>query len=164
MQTPAWVCKTHQYLLKTESALLVLLLVSMIVIAVLQIVLRNFFDIGLLWAQSYIRIAVLWMTLLGAMLATRTKEHIAIDVLLHRLRANWQTLIHRFTDFFSAMICFIMTYHSSLFIYSEYQDGSIAFANIPMWLCEAIIPVAFSIIACRYLLTALFTLPKKTSC
>jgi len=159
MQTPHWILKVHQGLLKTETSLLIGLLLSMILIAVIQIILRNFFEIGLLWAQSYLRIVVLWITLLGAMLATRTQQHIAIDVLKQRLNTQWQQYLQRCMDLFSASICFLMSYHSAIFIHSEYQEAGIAFANIPMWLCEVIIPFAFVIIACRYLLTALFKLP-----
>ena len=159
MQAPHWILKIHQGLLKTETSLLIGLLLSMILIAVIQIILRNFFEIGLLWAQSYLRIVVLWITLLGAMLATCNHQHIAIDVFKQRLNPQWQSILQRLMDLFSASICFLMSYHSAVFIHSEYQDASIAFANIPMWLCEAIIPFAFVIIASRYLLTTLFKLP-----
>ena len=48
--------KLYQVLLKTETGLLVGLLSMMIVVAVIQIVMRNFWGAGLLWAESLLRI------------------------------------------------------------------------------------------------------------
>lgn len=162
MQPSNWIYKTYQLLLKTEAAIIIGLLLSMILIATVQIIMRNFFDSGLLWAESYIRISVLWLALLGAMLASCDNKHLAIDALIHRFNKQVQHWLKRLNALFSAVICFLLSYHSSLFIYSEYQDGGTAFADIPNWLCEIIIPIAFGLIACRYLLTALFNVHKNS--
>ena len=153
---PPVLSKLHQFLLKIEAIMTIGLLLSMMLIATVQIVMRNLFDSGLLWAESYIRVAVLWLALFGAMLASRHHKHLAIDTLIHRLSPPVQYWLKRFNDLFSAVICFIISYHSSFFIYSDYQEGSIAFATVPSWLCEVIIPIAFALIGYRYLLTALF--------
>jgi len=149
--------KFHKFLLKIEAIITFGLLLSMMLIASVQIVMRNLFDSGLLWAESYIRVAVLWLALLGAMLASRHHKHLAIDALVHRLSPPVQYWLKRFNDLFSAIICFIISYHSHFFIYSDYQQGSIAFAIVPSWLCEVIIPIAFALIGYRYLLMALFS-------
>lgn len=150
--------KLYQGLLKVETGLLIALVLSLILVAVIQIILRNFFDAGLFWAESYIRISVLWIALLGAMMGSRNHEHLAIDVFIHKFSPENQALIERITHLFSAIVCFILAYHSSLFIYSEYQEGTIAFAAIPNWACESIIPITFFVIAGRYLLSALFNI------
>lgn len=147
----------NKFLFKIEAIMIVGILLSMMIISAVQIVMRNLFDSGLLWAESYIRIAVLWLALLGAMLASQHHKHLAIDALLHKLSPPVQYWLRRFNDLFSAIICFIISYHSSFFIYSDYQQGSIAFSIIPSWLCEVIIPIAFAIIGYRYLLMALFS-------
>jgi len=64
---------------RVEDAALILALASMLVMALAQIVLRNFFDTGLLWAEPFLRILVLWVAMLGGMVATREGRHIAID-------------------------------------------------------------------------------------
>ncbi len=152
--------KIHKFLLKIEAIMTIGLLLSMMLIATVQIVMRNLFDSGFLWAESYIRVAVLWLALLGAMLASRHDKHLAIDAFVHRLNPLVQYWLKRFNHLFSAIICFIISYHSSFFIYSDYQQGSIAFAIVPSWLCEAIIPIAFALIAYRYLLMAIFSSSK----
>ncbi len=152
--------KLYQGLLKIEIGFIVALLLSLILIAMVQIILRNFFDSGLFWAESYIRISVLWMALLGAMVASRRQQHLAIDVFVHKLNAKKRAMIEKITHIFTGLLCFIMAYHSSLFIHSEYQEGSIAFAIIPTWICEIIIPITFLIIGVRYFIAAVFNLPQ----
>lgn len=156
MQSLNWVIKIHQLLLKTEAAIIIGLLVSMIMIATIQIIMRNLFDSGLLWAESYTRIAVLWLALLGAMLASRNHKHLAIDALINRLSQRAQYRLKRFNDLFSASLCFIVSYHSIVLVYSDYQQGSLAFTTIPSWLCEIIIPIAFAVIGSRYLFATVF--------
>ena len=65
MQT--WVKSLH----RAEDALLVILLTAMIVLACTQILLRNFFDSGIVWIDPLLRVMVLWLGLVGATVATR---------------------------------------------------------------------------------------------
>lgn len=153
-----WACKLYRALLKTETALLVVLLLALIVIAVVQIFMRNALDSGFFWAESFIRIAVLWITLVGAMIGSRKGQHIAIDALVCHLSATAQLSMQRLTDAFTAIICFIMTYFSYRFVRMEFEDGGLAFGVVPNWLCEAIIPFALLIIASRYLIAAVFAI------
>jgi TRAP-type C4-dicarboxylate transport system permease small subunit len=122
---------------RLEDGALVLALVSMLVMALTQIVLRNVFDSGLLWAESFLRILVLWVAILGAMVATRDRNHISIVSLL-----------------FAAVLCAIAAYHSVVFISYEYEDGTIAFAEVPVWFCQSIMPIGFGVMALRFLYSA----------
>ncbi len=146
--------KLHRLLLKTENLLLVLLLLSMIAIAVVQILLRNFLGGGLMWADGYTRTCVLWIALLGAMTASRQHRHIAIDVLVQRLPKHWKDLAHRLSYFLTGLVCGFTAWISTKFVIQEYQYGGSAFADIPNWLCQAIIPFALTVIALRYAVAA----------
>ena len=146
--------KFHQFLLKTETALLVILFLSMIVIAVVQIVMRNFLGGGLIWAGPLVRVIVLWIALMGAMIASRNNQHIAIDVVVKKLPERHRMIAMRISHFFTAIICFVVAWYSFEFILVEYEYGGNAFANIPNWLCEAIIPFAFFIISIRYFIAS----------
>jgi TRAP-type C4-dicarboxylate transport system permease small subunit len=150
--------KIYRFLLKVETGVLVTLLLSMIIMAVVQIFMRNVFTSGILWADSFVRIAVLWMALVGAMVASRSGKHIAIDVFIRTLNKKLQHIVKRITDGFTAIVCLLVMYYSFEFVKYEYEDGGLAFANIPNWLCESIIPFAFMIIGLRYLFSALFNL------
>ena len=54
-----------------EDGLLVLIVTVMILLAAMQIFLRNFFDIGFLWTDELLRLLVLWLAVAGAVAASR---------------------------------------------------------------------------------------------
>ena len=140
----------YNALLATETFLLLFFLLTAILLACSQIILRNFFDTGIFWADSALRVLVLWIGMIGAMFASRNKKHIRIDLLSHYLPDNIRDNIGRVTEFLTALVCGVVAYYSIEFIQYEYEEGLIAFANVPVWLCETIIPFAFIVIALRY--------------
>lgn len=147
--------KLHQCLLKAENLLLVTIVLSLIMIAVAQILMRNVMGGGLLWADAYTRISVLWIAMLGAMLASRQRNHIAIDIVVQRLPKHWQSFALRISNGLTGLVCFVAAWFSSDFLLQEFAYADKAFADIPNWLCEAIIPFAFIVIALRYSIAAL---------
>jgi TRAP-type C4-dicarboxylate transport system permease small subunit len=60
------------FLSRVEDVILVILLSTMIGMAAFQILFRNLFDAGIVWGDILVRILVLWLGLVGAMVATRT--------------------------------------------------------------------------------------------
>ena len=149
---------------KFEDTILVLLMLTMISLAVFQIFLRNFFDAGIIWADPLVRVLVLWTGLIGAMAASRTDNHISIDVISRFLPPPVKKITSLLVYLFTAGIAGLMTWHSFRFVSMEKADGITAFAGVPAWICEAIIPVAFAVIGIRYILFFfhhLLTLIKK---
>lgn len=149
--------KLHRLLLQTETLLLVFLLLSLILIAVTQIVMRNVLGGGLLWADAYTRISVLWIAMIGAMVAARQRKHIAIDVLVRGLSGRWKKRLERCTDGLTSLVCFAASWFSLDFVRQESGYGETAFGTIPTWWCETIIPFAFAVIALRYGIAVLLT-------
>jgi len=76
---------------RLEDGVLVALLLTMISLAVSQIVLRNGFDTGITWADSLLRVLVLWIALIGALVATRQQQHINIDLISRFFTCNSKT-------------------------------------------------------------------------
>lgn len=145
----------HRFLLRTETFVLVALFLSLIILAVVQILLRNAFASGLIWAESYVRISVLWIAMIGAMIASRSDQHIAIDVAVKKLPKIIRTIAKRVTGLFTSGVCFIMAWYSLQLVMQEYEYGGYAFGAVPNWSCEAIIPFAFFVIALRYLVAVI---------
>ena len=139
-------------LYRIEDAVLVGLLTIMIGMSVIQIFLRNLFESGIVWSDVLVRILVLWVGLLGAMVASRQGNHIIIDLLNRYLPTRTKVVADFVIELFTALICSIVAYYSLLLVQMEFLDGGETFAQIPTWLCEAIIPFAFAVIALRYFL------------
>lgn len=140
---------------RLEDWLLLCVVLLLVGLSVLQILLRNLDDSGLAWAESASRIIVLWIAMLGAMRASRGGKHIAIDITQHYLRGAAQQLVTRITLLASALICLSVCYYSIEFIEFERQDGNMAFLNVPVWICESIIPFAMAAMGLRFIVQAL---------
>ncbi len=137
---------------RIEEALLVLLLTSMIGLAAAQVVLRNFFDSGLYWGDSAVRVVVLWVAMLGAMIASRLDEHIRIDIVGRFLPIEAKRHVSRMVSLFTCSVLLIFTWYSFEFVRYEYQDQTPAFGDVPAWMCEAIMPFGALVMAVRYAL------------
>ena len=51
----------------------------MVSVAAWQVLARNLFGGGILWGDSFVRALVLWVAFVGAMVASRSDNHINID-------------------------------------------------------------------------------------
>jgi TRAP-type C4-dicarboxylate transport system permease small subunit len=140
---------------RLEDGLLALMLTGMILLAAAQIVLRNLFSSGISWGEPLLRILVLWLALLGAMAATRDRNHIRIDLLPRVLPRSWYRPMRRLTNAFSAAICGLVAWHGGRFVHFEWQDGTLLFAAIPIWIFELIIPLGFGVMTLRFLLQSI---------
>ncbi|MBE9516465.1 MAG: TRAP transporter small permease [Proteobacteria bacterium] len=136
----------------TEDTILVILITVMAGLAITQIFLRNFFHGGLVWAEPMLRAMVLWVAMFGAMVATRDDKHIRIDVLTHYLSASMRQWANVVTHGFSAIICLLVAWHSIRFVSMEAEQIVIAFGFVPTWVVASAIPIAFSVIAIRFVL------------
>ena len=145
-----------------EDSILVASLSVMIGLAAYQVIARNFFDIGILWGDSLVRVLVLWITFAGATVASRNDEHIRMDLLARYVNPSSQVLLVRFRCLFTAALAATFTWFSLQFVLLDYEDGIIAFANVPAWVCEAVMPVGGAIMTVRYLLHT-FSPPEQAS-
>ena len=137
---------------RLEDTVLALLLSGMILLAAAQILLRNFFDVSLLWADPLLRVSVLWIGLLGAVAAARENKHISIDLVSKFIAPKTAIYVTMLTQVFAAYVTGLICYHSITFVRYEYEDGNVAVADIPVWIFESIIPFAFAVLTLRFLI------------
>ena len=141
-----------------EDGMLVFVLGSMILLASAQIFLRNFFDFGFSWSDPLLRVMVLWLGLLGALAASRDGKHITIDALAPLIPDSARHAVTLITQLFTILICSIIAWHGARFAIMDYEMQTHAFANIPIWYFESIIPFAFGMIALRYCIHSSFSI------
>ena len=143
------------FLRRLEDGILVSLLILMIGMSAGQVVLRNFFDSGLYWSDSLVRVAVLWVALVGAMVASRDDSHIRIDLVSRLVSPAYKHWVERLTRLFTFIVLCLFTWGSGNFVYYEYVDEAIAFGDVPAWILEIIMPIGGGVMAVRYLLLAI---------
>jgi TRAP-type C4-dicarboxylate transport system permease small subunit len=152
--------RLDQKISRIERILIATLLSAMIVVAFLQIVLRNFFATGISWGDSLVRYLVVWVGFMGAAIATKEGKHINIDVLSRWISGAGNLYIQTISHFFSAIICGLLTFAAMKFISFEAQMGSTAFFGLPIWVPESIIPATFGLMTLRYALRFLNEIAK----
>lgn len=144
---------------RLEDGLLVGLLALTIVLGGLQIALRNVFETGIDWVEPMLRYGVLWLGLLGALVASRENRHISIDILSRWLKGRALTASRLLTFGFTAAVCGVLAWHGGRFIALELEYPSGGFAGIPSWVLALILPACFGLMALRFACRAVLQLP-----
>ena len=142
--------RLDKFISRVERFVLATLLSLMILVAFLQIVLRNFFTTGMSWGDSLVRYLVLWVGFIGAALAAREGKHITIDVFSRWVPGLGTAIARLITHLFSTIICTILAYAAIKFIRNEAQMGNVTLLGFPIWIIQIILPIAFALMALRF--------------
>lgn len=134
-----------------EQTVLVALFVALVSLTCAQILLRNLFDSGIVWADDAIKVLVLWVAMSGALYATRTARHISIDVISRFLPLHQARLIRRLLFALTGAVCIMAAWYCYQFVLLEFEDPSLAFLTLPTWFTQAVIPVTLLLMALRFL-------------
>jgi TRAP-type C4-dicarboxylate transport system permease small subunit len=146
-----WLQRLH----RAEDALLAGLLVALLLLAVGQILLRLLFDGGLEWAEPVSRTGVLWLAMLGALGATRSRKHIAIDALPRLLRGGARRAAWSLSQLAAAGVCAAMAWFGAGMIALEREAPVPFVAGVPSWVPMLVIPAGFGLMALRFVLAGL---------
>jgi C4-dicarboxylate transporter DctQ subunit len=140
---------------RIETVLVFVFLSTMMILAFLQIFLRNVFTTGLAWGDMLLRNLVLWIGFIGATLATREGKHINIDIISRSFSPSVRGWVEFGIHLFSLLICGLLTYASLKFIRNEAQMGTATLLGIPIWILEVILPVTFALMSFRFALRSM---------
>jgi TRAP-type C4-dicarboxylate transport system permease small subunit len=144
-----------------EDGVLTLILVSMIVLSFIQIMLRNIFGFGLIWIDPLVRQMLLWIALVGAMVATRGHNHVTVDVITRFIPPGRIKFATDFIcDFFAAIVCALLTYSTFRVFHMEFQDpqGGYIMTGLPLWASLITMPVAFGVMTLRFVRFSILSL------
>jgi C4-dicarboxylate transporter DctQ subunit len=150
--------RVNNWIKWAEEWILLAIVMFMVILSFLQVVLRNFFDVGLLWGDILLRHLVLWVGFIGASIATKEGKHINIDLLNRIFKGRWTFLIKILTDLFSAFISIYLALAAYHFVLDEKEFGTTIFNDIPVWGFQIIIPLGFLLMGLRFIIAGLNTL------
>ncbi|MDI6765399.1 MAG: TRAP transporter small permease, partial [Bacteroidota bacterium] len=137
-----------------ESSLVVVLFSSMVILAFLQVVLRNVFSSGFLWADPLLRHMVLWIGFIGASLATQKDKHLNLDIITRFVSSKIQNLLRIITNLFATIVTIFIANAGWTFLQNEIESAEIILSigqfNFPAWWFQIIIPIGFGLMAFRF--------------
>jgi C4-dicarboxylate transporter DctQ subunit len=155
---PLWLRWLHNI----EDGLLGLVLFTMVLLASSQVIMRNLFDSGFSWGDPLLRLLVLWLGLMGAMVATRLDRHITVDALLRVLTPGLQRIARILTKLATAMVCGLLAWHSARLVALDYEFQSLVIGSVPAWVGDLILPIAFAVMMLRLVLQAIMLFRGRT--
>jgi TRAP-type C4-dicarboxylate transport system permease small subunit len=139
-----------------EIGAIVLLLGALVFLGTMQIVLRNFFHSGVLWADPMMRHIVLWLGCLGGALATTRVRHINIDVFSRLIPMRQKSTRRAVVYSATAVAAFFLGVAALRLVADERAFGDVAFGTVKTWVLQVVLPFAFFVISYRCLVN-LFT-------
>lgn len=139
---------------RAEDLLLAALLGGLLLLALVQIGLRIFFESGLEWAEPVGRLGVLWLALLGALGATRAHRHIAIDALPRVLPPRWHRLAWAVSQLATAVICGMLAWYGWGMVLLEQEVPGLFVPGIPSWWPMLAFPAGFALMSLRFAIAA----------
>jgi TRAP-type C4-dicarboxylate transport system permease small subunit len=145
----------ENYLVKIETVFLVASLIVMVLLAFLQVVLRNLFSSGILWADTFLRYLVVWVGFIGAAIATKEERHISVEVLTKFLSSLYQNIVSFVTSIAAAVVCYYLFKAAMQFLDIGLPADVKVFGNIPLSYFMVIIPIGYLLMIFHFIIRAL---------
>ena len=141
--------KAKSLLIRLESGLLVLVLCVLVLMSFYQVILRQLFHTGLLWADTLLRHLVLWVGFLGASLATAQGQHFAWETSSPK-GGKTKALMRLIAQLSTIVVTALFIKASWQFLCDEKKAGDMLFKAgaiaVPAWVFSSIIPAGFFLI------------------
>lgn len=137
-----------------ENTALVGLLLGMMLLQFAQIVLREVFNSGLVWAGELLKLMVLWLAMIAAIAACRDNRHIRIDAISHLLPESAVKYSRVLVDVFAALVCFVVAWQAWRYLQLEIEFEDTVLLGTPAWIAHGIVPLGFAITGYRFLIGA----------
>lgn len=140
--------KTEALLVRLETALLAILLSTMVTLSFMQVVLR-FFGKGILWGDTLSRYLVLWVGFLGAGLAAAQGKHFAWEAASQREdKAGY--LMHLGAHAATLVLTAFLAQASWAYWLSDKADAQVLFSigsvSFPEWIFVTAVPLGFILV------------------
>ena len=153
---PAILVRMLGWLRRLVDAVLVLLLCVMVGLIMFQILGRYVFNYSISWSEEAANFALVWMTMLGAGLAMRTRSHVGIDILVTRTPLRVQQ-VAKSASFLLGAWFLIVVITGSFAMISLGMIVKSAALQIPMAIPYLALPVGMSYFLLEF---AIATLPE----
>ena len=152
--------KFTRFLRVFETGVLVALFFIVLGVPLLAVVLRNTFSFGLVWSHQLVQMAVLWITMVGAMIAVRERGHIRLDVAERFLPESIKKYTNSIASFLTALVCVVFAIFSIEVIIWEINDGTFGIGILPSWIFVCIIPISGFVMGARFVVDAIKSLKR----
>ncbi len=133
-----------------QRSLLVIFVLVMVGLSFLQVVLRNVFSFGFLWADPFLRYIVVWVGFLGAILATKEEKHFGVDILNRFLSPRAIHAVKTIIDILACIVAFLLAKAAIQFLFEAIGSEEKDLFDLPRRLYFSIIPIGFGLMTLEF--------------
>lgn len=139
-------------LLEALAIVAALLLFAMVCVVTGDILLRNLFVRGFVWANEVSEYALYLITLFTAPWLLRRGQHVRLDLVLSALPVRIAWVVEAIGDILGFIVCLIMIRYGFIMAFDAWNMGSITIKNLvfPEWWLLAPLPVTFVLLAIEF--------------
>jgi len=117
-----------------------------------NVVLRYFFNTGLVWVLELVQYLFAWVVLIGAAHGVKIGIHLGLDIVLERMSQQ----LRKVTLIIAVLACIffvaMVDYHAFVYTFKIYQWGDLTEdLQIPQWIPYLSIPVGMSLMLYHFL-------------
>lgn len=140
------------YIAKFEKVFLVIGVSVMILVVFLDILLRELFDGGFIWAKELAAFLMIWVGFVGASLAAKENKHLVVGI----PEKLFPKKVLPYVSLFASVIVFTVTIFIAYLGFNyvsetrEFGETSLVL-KIPLWIVQIVIPASLVIIAFRFI-------------
>lgn len=151
-----------KFLHRFEETVIGLLLVATTLLVFVEVVLRFFFNEGLLWAQEATLYLSAWMVLIGASWGIREGAHIGVDALVKTFSPSLQKTVTLIALALAMVYCVLFFYGSWVYL-SKMKLIAIEMEDIPIekWKAMLCLLIGFALLGLRMITVAIEVIQGK---
>jgi TRAP-type C4-dicarboxylate transport system permease small subunit len=131
------------------------LVIALVIVGSVRFMFERVAGVELSWADDVLSALLLWLVMVGSMVAAGQLRHTRAHLLEALLPFSWASTLRRLGFAFSGVICLVLVWYSLHTILLEYEFRQLAFGPVPVWLVQAIVPLGFTIMAARFVAWAM---------
>jgi TRAP-type C4-dicarboxylate transport system permease small subunit len=129
-----------------------ILFLIMVTVTFMQIVLREFFNSGLVWYDDVAQFSLSWMILFSTIWVTKHNQHLMTGLKIHqKLNKRLVYIIDSFMALVIAIVAAIVTYQSAMFAIVSMNVNCLSILWLKMGYIFVMFPIAMLSIVYYYL-------------
>ena len=130
-----------------------IMLIFIMLSVCLEVILRNLFNISLIWVTEVTEVLLLYITFLGAAWVLRERGHVKVDILLSHISPLKVSFFGIISSVIGVFVSLILTVFGFKLTLTCIQKGlyTASALEIPMWIIIIVIPIGGILLLFQFL-------------
>lgn len=135
--------KLQKVMAAIEENAVTALLLSATGVLFVNVILRYFFKMSTVWAEEYVRYAMIWISFIAAAIGFRKGTMYAMDLIMRVKSKAFVRAVRIFVEICSLVFSLFLLYYSIRLVQFSMGTGQISAAmRVPTWIVYSVIPLS----------------------